>query len=86
MDREVQSARDTQRRRRVYLFQEFRARRAGMWLYHACIIPLVTRFSNAAQNVNKVNTKATLRCPIDTPWIPLWARDHLKKTVRSFPF
>ena len=54
-----------------------------MWLYHACIIPLVTRSSNAAQNVNKVNTKATLRCPIDTPWIPLWARDHLKKTVRS---
>ncbi|TFK94056.1 hypothetical protein K466DRAFT_22027 [Polyporus arcularius HHB13444] len=32
------------------------------------------------QNVNKVNTKATLRCPIDAPWIPLWAREHLKKT------
>ncbi|RPD60010.1 hypothetical protein L226DRAFT_63688 [Lentinus tigrinus ALCF2SS1-7] len=32
------------------------------------------------QNVNKVNTKATLRCPIDAPWIPLWAREYLKKT------
>ncbi|KAM5530871.1 hypothetical protein V8D89_015456 [Ganoderma adspersum] len=32
------------------------------------------------QNVNKVNTKATLRCPIDAPWIPPWARDHIKKT------
>ncbi|KAI0359935.1 hypothetical protein OH77DRAFT_881759 [Trametes cingulata] len=32
------------------------------------------------QNVNKVNTKATLRCPIDVPWIPLWARDYIKKT------
>jgi peptidyl-tRNA hydrolase ICT1 len=34
------------------------------------------------QNVNKVNTKATLRCPIDLPWIPLWARNELRKSVR----
>ncbi|OBZ72422.1 Peptidyl-tRNA hydrolase ICT1, mitochondrial [Grifola frondosa] len=32
------------------------------------------------QNVNKVNTKATLRCPLDSHWIPLWAREHIKKT------
>ncbi|OSD06509.1 hypothetical protein PYCCODRAFT_941629 [Trametes coccinea BRFM310] len=32
------------------------------------------------QNVNKVNTKATLRCSIHEPWIPPWARDYLKKT------
>ncbi|KAI0649167.1 hypothetical protein C8Q79DRAFT_495535 [Trametes meyenii] len=32
------------------------------------------------QNVNKVNTKATLRCPIDASWIPPWARDYIKKT------
>ncbi|KAI0671671.1 hypothetical protein C8Q78DRAFT_1069288 [Trametes maxima] len=32
------------------------------------------------QNVNKVNTKATLRCPINAPWIPPWARDYIKKT------
>ena len=38
---------------------------------------------NTRQNVNKVNTKATLRCPIDAPWIPLWAHEHLKKTVGS---
>ncbi|KAI0710174.1 hypothetical protein C8Q76DRAFT_859098 [Earliella scabrosa] len=32
------------------------------------------------QNVNKVNTKATLRCPVDAPWIPLWARAAIKKS------
>ncbi|KIM85042.1 hypothetical protein PILCRDRAFT_96663 [Piloderma croceum F 1598] len=32
------------------------------------------------QNVNKVNTKATLRCSIDLPWIPLWARNELRKS------
>ncbi|KAI8980135.1 RF-1 domain-containing protein [Trametes punicea] len=32
------------------------------------------------QNVNKVNTKATLRCSIHEPWIPPWARDYIKKT------
>ncbi|KAL6298637.1 RF-1 domain-containing protein [Sparassis latifolia] len=31
------------------------------------------------QNVNKVNTKATLRCALDSKWIPLWARAYLKK-------
>ncbi|KIJ37699.1 hypothetical protein M422DRAFT_177711 [Sphaerobolus stellatus SS14] len=29
------------------------------------------------QNVNKVNTKATLRCPIEKPWIPVWTRPWL---------
>ncbi|VDB84717.1 unnamed protein product [Peniophora sp. CBMAI 1063] len=37
------------------------------------------------QNVNKVNTKATLRVPLDTPWIPLWARDELKKSPHYAP-
>ncbi|KAH9930597.1 uncharacterized protein B0H18DRAFT_128868 [Fomitopsis serialis] len=32
------------------------------------------------QNVNKVNTKATLRCPLSTSWIPMWARDYIKQT------
>ncbi|KAJ7036818.1 RF-1 domain-containing protein [Mycena alexandri] len=32
------------------------------------------------QNVNKVNTKATLRCPIDEDWIPLWAKPELKRS------
>lgn len=38
------------------------------------------------QNVNKVNTKATLRCALDSSWIPLWARDGLQESphfVRS---
>ncbi|KAG5639512.1 hypothetical protein H0H81_000657 [Sphagnurus paluster] len=30
------------------------------------------------QHVNKVNTKATLRCPVDSPWIPSWAHAALK--------
>jgi peptidyl-tRNA hydrolase ICT1 len=32
--------------------------------------------------VNKVNTKATLRCPADAPWIPEWAVPHIQSTVR----
>ncbi|KAI0044285.1 hypothetical protein FA95DRAFT_1497345 [Auriscalpium vulgare] len=32
------------------------------------------------QNVNKVNTKATLRCSPDAPWVPLWARDALRRS------
>ncbi|KAF8071561.1 RF-1 domain-containing protein [Lyophyllum atratum] len=30
------------------------------------------------QHVNKVNTKATLRCSLDSPWIPPWAHPILK--------
>ncbi|KAJ4480242.1 RF-1 domain-containing protein [Lentinula aciculospora] len=32
------------------------------------------------QNVNKVNTKATVRCSTDAYWIPLWARAALIKS------
>ncbi|KAF7335831.1 RF-PROK-I domain-containing protein [Mycena venus] len=32
------------------------------------------------QNVNKVNTKVTLRCAIDEDWIPLWAKSALKRS------
>ncbi|KAF9652594.1 hypothetical protein BDM02DRAFT_3109163 [Thelephora ganbajun] len=32
------------------------------------------------QNVNKVNTKATVRCQIDAKWIPPWARAELRKS------
>jgi hypothetical protein len=37
-----------------------------------------------AKNVNKVNTKATLRCAVDSPWIPLWAKPELAKSVCNF--
>ncbi|TDL25760.1 hypothetical protein BD410DRAFT_717138 [Rickenella mellea] len=30
------------------------------------------------QNVNKVNTKATVRCHLSAKWIPLWAHDRLR--------
>ncbi|KAK7461806.1 hypothetical protein VKT23_008237 [Stygiomarasmius scandens] len=30
------------------------------------------------QNVNKVNTKATLRCSLEVEWIPGWGREGLK--------
>ncbi|KAF8206983.1 RF-1 domain-containing protein [Mycena galopus ATCC 62051] len=36
------------------------------------------------QNVNKVNTKVTLRCGIDEDWVPLWAKPALKTSVRTF--
>ncbi|KAJ7173938.1 RF-1 domain-containing protein [Mycena crocata] len=32
------------------------------------------------QNVNKVNTKATLRCALAEKWIPLWAQAELKRS------
>ncbi|KAI0806222.1 hypothetical protein BC629DRAFT_1590626 [Irpex lacteus] len=32
------------------------------------------------QNVNKVNTKATVRCLLHSSWIPLWAHEALKKS------
>ncbi|TFK73296.1 hypothetical protein BDN72DRAFT_761986 [Pluteus cervinus] len=38
------------------------------------------------QNVNKVNTKATVRCALDAPWIPTWAQRSLRNSphyVRS---
>ncbi|KAF8813477.1 hypothetical protein BYT27DRAFT_7181021 [Phlegmacium glaucopus] len=31
------------------------------------------------QNVNKVNTKATLRCPVNASWIPRWAMPDVVK-------
>ncbi|KAF8133278.1 hypothetical protein EV363DRAFT_1162291 [Boletus edulis] len=34
------------------------------------------------QNVNKVSTKVTARCRVDVPWIPLWARESLMRSVR----
>lgn len=30
------------------------------------------------QNVNKVNTKSTVKCPLSVPWIPKWARKTLR--------
>jgi len=32
------------------------------------------------QNVNKVNTKATVRCALDSTWIPSWAHGSLQET------
>ncbi|KZV81953.1 hypothetical protein EXIGLDRAFT_713611 [Exidia glandulosa HHB12029] len=31
------------------------------------------------QNVNKLNTKATVRCPLDVKWMPEWAKAALRK-------
>ena len=38
--------------------------------------------SDGEQNVNKVNTKATVRCALDSTWIPSWARDRIRMSVR----
>jgi len=32
------------------------------------------------QNVNKVNTKCTARCALSAPWIPSWAKYHLRNS------
>ncbi|KAF7312153.1 RF-PROK-I domain-containing protein [Mycena indigotica] len=32
------------------------------------------------QNVNKVNTKAMIRCSIDAEWIPPWAKSFLERS------
>ncbi|KAK7037773.1 hypothetical protein VNI00_010734 [Paramarasmius palmivorus] len=37
------------------------------------------------QNVNKVNTKATLRCDLNADWIPLWARPEITKSPQYAP-
>ncbi|KAF8333907.1 hypothetical protein F5887DRAFT_655368 [Amanita rubescens] len=34
-----------------------------------------------SQNVNKVNTKAILRCRLHVPWIPAWAKPQLRKSM-----
>lgn len=34
-----------------------------------------------AQNVNKVNTKASLRCEVDAPWVPAWAKAELRRST-----
>ncbi|KAH8118110.1 hypothetical protein DFH11DRAFT_1851108 [Phellopilus nigrolimitatus] len=31
------------------------------------------------QNVNKVNTKCTTKCPLSVTWIPLWAKKALRQ-------
>jgi hypothetical protein len=41
-------------------------------------------FCSFSQNVNKVNTKATVRCAIDSHWIPAWAKPMLQQSVRIF--
>lgn len=59
------------------------------WLmrFRGCPIPRAAvdiAFSRSSgpggQNVNKVNTKATVRCALDSTWIPSWARDGIRKS------
>ncbi|PCH42353.1 hypothetical protein WOLCODRAFT_25323 [Wolfiporia cocos MD-104 SS10] len=33
------------------------------------------------QNVNKVNTKATLRCSLNSAWLPPWSKEYLIKST-----
>jgi hypothetical protein len=41
----------------------------------------VSNSDDGEQNVNKVNTKATVRCALDSTWIPSWARDGIQNSV-----
>jgi hypothetical protein len=47
------------------------------------IFTVAYRTVDGEQNVNKVNTKATVRCALDSTWIPSWARDGIRKSVSS---
>ncbi|KAJ7116607.1 RF-1 domain-containing protein [Mycena epipterygia] len=67
--------------------EETASARAWIARFRAMAIPKASvQFSFArssgpgGQNVNKVNTKATLRCPIDEKWIPMWAKPELKRS------
>ncbi|KAK1215029.1 hypothetical protein PQX77_022379 [Marasmius sp. AFHP31] len=37
------------------------------------------------QHVNRTNSKATLRCPVNSEWIPQWARPILVKSPQYAP-
>ncbi|KAN0138772.1 RF-1 domain containing protein [Lactarius tabidus] len=73
--------------------KDFAAARDWLKSFGGCSVPRVAvdiTFARSSgpggQNVNKVNTKATLRCPLGSSWIPLWAHDGLQKSpyfVRS---
>ena len=54
----------------------------GSVLYSSCL-SMKLSVSLSSQNVNKVNSKAVVRCALTSPWIPLWAQDHLRASVRS---
>lgn len=44
---------------------------------------LLTRI-RSIQNVNKVNTKAIIKCPLNSSWIPAWARAELLRSVSAY--
>ncbi|KAJ7056584.1 RF-1 domain-containing protein [Mycena amicta] len=67
--------------------QENASARAWIAQFRAAQIPKTAvslSFSRSSgpggQNVNKVNTKVTLRCPINEAWIPLWAKVVLQRS------
>ncbi|EIM90891.1 uncharacterized protein STEHIDRAFT_90800 [Stereum hirsutum FP-91666 SS1] len=67
--------------------QETQAARGWLEKFKGITIPkdvVEVTFSRSSgpggQNVNKVNTKATLRCPLDALWIPPWAKDGLRRS------
>ena len=84
MDRRVQAASNTTSSRGIDILSQLRAWRTSTVpvVTHVGWQPRVANFLLLDQNVNKVSTKATLRCPIHSLWIPLWAREQIKKTVR----
>jgi hypothetical protein len=49
--------------------------------YHIMSITASYRTNDVGQNVNKVNTKATVRCALDSTWIPSWAHGSLQESV-----
>ena len=58
---------------------------AELWAWRTSETPFASAGAHAdgvsLQNVNKVNTKATVRCSVQSRWIPAWAREALKRSV-----
>lgn len=53
---------------------------------HLLVVPCLSLNTGAMfcpQNVNKVNTKATVRCALASEWIPPWSRETLVRAVRD---
>jgi hypothetical protein len=46
---------------------------------------LYCRYLYALKNVNKVNSKATVRVALSKQWIPDWAKSRLRSSVRRPP-